>query len=65
MNALQQRVLRQEPLGPERPERAGMRAVMTTHQHGTVRSESTAAWVDDRVVAGLRDNVCRSIGSAV
>lgn len=32
---------------------------MTTHKHSTVRSESAAAWVDDLVVAGLRDNACR------
>lgn len=59
VNGLQQRILRQEPLGPEQPKRAGKRAVMTTHKQSTVRSESTAALVGDPVVARLRDKAGR------
>ncbi|WP_406813633.1 BTAD domain-containing putative transcriptional regulator [Mycobacterium sp. M23085] len=55
VNALQQRILRQEPLGPGQPKRAGKRAVMTTHKQSTLRSESTGALVDAPVVARLRD----------
>jgi DNA-binding SARP family transcriptional activator len=57
VNALQQRILRQEPLGPL--SRARRSTVMTTHQQSTVRSESAAALVDDPVVARLRDKAGR------
>ncbi len=57
VNALQQRILRQEPLGPLN--RARKSAVMTTHQQSTVRSESAEALVDDPVVARLRDKAGR------
>lgn len=59
VNALQQRILRQEPLGPDQPQRGGKRAVVTTHKQSAVRSESTGALVDDRVVARLRDKAGR------
>ncbi|GAB1814197.1 response regulator transcription factor EmbR [Mycobacterium sp. MUNTM1] len=59
VNALQQRILRQEPLGPDQPKRGGRRAVMATHKQSAVRSELTGALVDDRVVARLRDKAGR------
>lgn len=55
VNALQQRILRQEPLGPEQPRRA----LLTTHKQSTVRPEPAVALVDDRVVARLRDKAGR------
>ncbi len=59
VKALQQRILRQEPLGPGQPGKAARRAMLSTHKQSTVRSESAAAVVDNPVVARLRDKAGR------
>jgi SARP family transcriptional regulator, regulator of embCAB operon len=65
VNALHERILRQEPIGPPRPsaQRHGaqrpIRAVVTTHKQSIVNSEPAAALSTEAVVARLRDKAGR------
>jgi DNA-binding SARP family transcriptional activator len=63
VNALQQRILRQEPLGPEGPKvaakRGSRRGAVTTHKQSAVLVEPPAALLGEPAVARLRDTAGR------